>query len=83
MSVDFAYLVRKAAPTSILQDLDSVRLTAVVMADDGSMIASGTEGTIVSVAPGGSTYVVEFAEPVGTLATVEPHEIQLVEATEH
>jgi hypothetical protein len=80
MSVEFAYRYRQEAPQPGLRDLDSVVLTAVVISDDGSSIPAGTEGTIVSVHDQGATYVVEFAEPPGALATVEPHEIRLVES---
>lgn len=83
MSVEFAYRFREEAPQLGLRDLDSVVLTAGVVSDDGDTIPAGTEGTIVSVHDHGVTYVVEFAEPPGALATVEPHEIRLVASTGH
>ncbi|AWN45505.1 DUF4926 domain-containing protein [Methylobacterium terrae] len=60
-------------------DLDIVVLTAPAIGDDGASIPAGTEGTIVSVDDPGAMSVVEFAEPDGTFATVEPHDIRLAE----
>ncbi|TXN40664.1 DUF4926 domain-containing protein [Methylobacterium sp. WL30] len=79
MSVQFAYRFQQDLPPSSLQDLDDVVLTAAVMSDDGISIPAGTEGTIVSVFRGGEAYVVEFAQPEGTLASVGPDEIRMAE----
>lgn len=79
MSFEFAYRIRQDAPQPGLNDLDRVALTAVVTSDDGDEIPVGAEGTIVSVAVPGETYVVEFPEPLGALATVEAHQLRLVE----
>ncbi|MGE7414968.1 DUF4926 domain-containing protein [Methylobacterium tarhaniae] len=78
MSLEFAYRFRQKAPRQGLRDLDRVVLTAAVASDDGDMIPVGTTGTVVSVHEGGSSYVVEFSEPVGALATVEPREIKRI-----
>ena len=67
--------IHQSAMRPSYKDLDRVFLTAAVVSDDGDEIARGTEGTIVSVHEGAASYVVEFPEPVGALATVEPHEI--------
>ncbi len=77
MSIEFAYRFREEVPRSGFRDLDIVVLTAPVLSDDGTSIPAGTEGTIVSVDESGEMYVVEFAEPEGAFATVEPHEIRL------
>ena len=79
MSVEFAYRFREDVPRSSLRDLDDVVLTVAVEGDDGLMIPAGAEGTIVSVYNDGEAYVVEFAEPEGTLASVAPDEIRRVE----
>ncbi|WP_449411908.1 hypothetical protein [Methylobacterium komagatae] len=39
----------------------------------------GTQGTIVGIWRGGAAYEVEFADPPGTLATVEAGNLRLVE----
>lgn len=78
MSLEFAYRFHQDGPQPGLKDLDCVVLTAAVVSDDGDEIPAGTEGVIVSVHEGGATYVVEFDEPLGALATVEPHEIRLL-----
>ncbi|MDP4022378.1 DUF4926 domain-containing protein [Methylobacterium sp. NEAU 140] len=79
MSFAFAYRIREDVPRSDLRDLDRVALTAAAVSDDGDTVAAGTEGTIVSVYNDGEAYTVEFAEPPGTLATVEPAGLRLVE----
>lgn len=78
MSLEFAYRFRQKAPRRGFQDLDRVALTAAVVSDDGDTIPVGTTGTIVSVHEGDSSYAVEFSEPAGALATVEPHEIKRI-----
>jgi hypothetical protein len=78
MSLKFAYQFREEAPRSGFCDLDVVVLTAPVVSDDGVSIPAGTEGTIVSVDDSDGTYLVEFPEPDGTLATVRSHEVSLV-----
>lgn len=79
MSVEFAYRYRPDAPPSDLRDLDVVALTAAVFTDEGDEVAVGTEGTIVAVHGNGVSFVVEFDEPYGSLATVEPSQIRFVE----
>ncbi len=79
MSVEFAYRFRPDTPASNLRDLDIVALTAAVTSDDGDEIPIGAEGTIVSIHNCGEAYVVEFAEPPGTLANVFAGQIRLVE----
>lgn len=81
MSVEFAYRFQEESPRSGLRDFDDVVLLVAAISDDGVSIPAGTEGTIVSVQNAGETYVVEFAAPSGSLATVEPHEIRRVEIT--
>lgn len=80
MSVEFAYRFREDVPRSSLRDLDDVVLTVAVESDDGLRIPAGAEGTIVSVYNDGEAYIVEFAEPEGTLASVAPDEIRRVES---
>lgn len=75
MSLEFAYQFRQATPRSGFKDLDDVVLTAAVMSDDGDTIPAGSEGTIVSVHGAGDSFVVEFAEPAGALATVMPYQM--------
>lgn len=79
MSLEITYRFHEELPRSGFRDLDVVVLTAPVVSDDGSSIPAGTEGTIVSIDDSGDMYVVEFAEPDGTFATVEPHEIRLAD----
>ncbi len=83
MSLEFAYRFREEGPRSGFRDLDIVVLTTPVVSDDRTSIPAGTEGTIVSVDASGEMYVVEFAEPAGTFATVEPHEIRLANIAGH
>ncbi|MEL6061767.1 MULTISPECIES: DUF4926 domain-containing protein [unclassified Methylobacterium] len=74
-----AYRFQQDVPQSSLRDLDDVVLLADTVSDDGELIPSGREGTIVSVHGEGESYVVEFAEPPGALVSVFPHEIRRVE----
>lgn len=82
MALEFAYRFREQTASSGFRDLDDVVLTVAVVSDDGIPVPAGTEGTIVSVhgPDWGDTYVVEFAEPEWTLATVKPDEIRLAES---
>ncbi len=84
MALEFAYRFREQTASSGFRDLDDVVLTVAVVSDDGIPIPAGTEGTIVSVhgPDRGDTYVVEFAEPEWTLATVTPDKIQLAKSAE-
>lgn len=76
MSFEFAYRFKQDAPRSRFQDLDDVVLTAAVVGDHGVAIPAGTLGTILSVHGDGKSYVVEFDEPDGVLATVLPNQIE-------
>jgi hypothetical protein len=76
MTLQFAYRFTQEAPQFSLKDLDSVVLLANVVSDDGDTIEAGTEGTIVSVHGDGESYVIEFACPLGALATVEPQQVR-------
>ena len=78
MSVDALTNVRRSEPRSDLRDLDRVALTAVVTTDDGDAMEPGTEGTIAGIWRNGEAYEVEFAQPMGALATVEAADLRLV-----
>ncbi|MBE7203328.1 MAG: DUF4926 domain-containing protein [Parafilimonas terrae] len=84
MTLEFAYRFREQTASSSFRDLDDVVLTAAITSDDGIPVPAGTEGTIVSVhgPDWGDTYVVEFAEPEWTLATVDRDKIRLVGSAE-
>ncbi len=77
MSVDVAYRIQNRPPSPI-RDLDDVVLMSAVTSDDGISLAAGTEGTVVSVIGADDLYVVEFAEPEGTLATVNGQILSVV-----
>ena len=70
MTVEALYIVRRSEPRSEVRDLDRVA-TAAVVTDDGVTMDAGTEGTVVGIWREGEAYEVEFAEPMGALATVE------------
>ncbi|MGU3286341.1 DUF4926 domain-containing protein [Methylobacterium mesophilicum] len=78
MSVDALYIVRREEPQSGLRDLDRVALRAHAITDDGVTMEPGTEGTIVGIWRDGEAYEVEFARPMGALATVEASDLRLV-----
>lgn len=78
MSVEVFYLLRKDEPEAGLQELDDVVLLIDVLADDGSRIESGTEGTVVAIWHDGSAYEVEFAVPEGALATVRAADVKRI-----
>ena len=80
MSFAFAYRFREDEPSSSLKELDRVILLVAAVSDDGDRIAAGAEGTILSVHGAGEGYVVEFAAPVGALATVLPDHIRRLES---
>ncbi|KMO13952.1 hypothetical protein SQ03_20695 [Methylobacterium platani JCM 14648] len=82
MSIEFAYRFEETSTSSRFRDLDDVVLTAAVVSDDGIPVPASTEGTIVAVhlRASGDSYVVEFAEPEWTLATLGPDRIRLVES---
>ena len=82
MSFEFAYRFRQDVPRSSLRDLDDVVLLTDATDDYGHTITVGTEGTIVAVHGEGESYVVEFAEPVGSLVTVLPQQIRAVTKAE-
>lgn len=71
MSVEVLNLLGKDGPGAALRELDDVRVLVDVVTDDGDLIAAGIEGTVVGVWRHGEAYEVEFAEPMGALATVE------------
>ena len=79
MSVETFFLVRRNEPRPDLRDLDRVALTAAVTTDDGDVMSAGAQGTIVGVWREGAAYEVEFAHPVGALATVEAGSLKLVD----
>ncbi|MET0367984.1 MAG: DUF4926 domain-containing protein [Methylobacterium sp.] len=79
MPVDTLTLVRQAEPDLPLRDLDRVALTAAAVTDDGDRIEAGRQGTIVGIWREGAAYEVEFADPPGSLATVEAGHLRLVE----
>lgn len=54
-------------------------LTGDVTTDDGDMMLEGSEGVVLSVFRGGVADVVEFPEPVGSLATVQGASLRLIE----
>jgi hypothetical protein len=78
MSVDFSYLLRKDEPGTQLRELDDVSLLAPAVADDGTPIPAGCEGTVVGVWRDGEAFFVEFAHPEGAIATVRPHDLRRV-----
>ncbi|WP_342148479.1 DUF4926 domain-containing protein [Methylorubrum sp. SB2] len=78
MTREAFYHFRQAAPLDTFRDLDRVRLTADVATDDGITMPAGSEGVVLSVYRDGVAYVVEFAEPVGALATVQGDALHLV-----
>jgi len=84
MTLEFAYRFHERTTSSSFRDLDDVVLTIDVTSDDGIPIPAGTEGTIVSVHTSDrrETYIVEFAEPEWTLATVGPDKIRLAESAQ-
>ncbi len=49
------------------------------MTDDGTTMPAGSEGIVLSVDRETAAYVVEFAEPVGALATVQGAALRLAE----
>ena len=69
MSAETFFLKRKDQPG--LRDLDDVVLLSPAVTVSGRMIPAGAEGTVVAVLAPGKSYVVEFPDPVGTLATVQ------------
>lgn len=69
MSVETLFLLRKDRPG--LRDLDDVVLLAGAVTTMGVKIPAGTEGTVVAVLRDSAAYVVEFAEPLGAIATVK------------
>ena len=82
MSIETFHLMRRSAVQTNLRDLDRVALTAAVVTDDGDTVEAGTEGTVVGVWRRGAAYEVEFAHPVGALATVEAIRLRLIERAE-
>lgn len=61
------------APT--FDELDVVRTRAFISVD-GHILPPGTLGTIVIDYRNGRTFEVEFAEPVGTLITLEARDFE-------
>jgi hypothetical protein len=78
MTREAFYHFRQAAPLDTFRELDRVMLTADVATDDGATMPAGSEGVVLSVYRDGVAYVVEFAEPVGALATVQGDALRLV-----
>lgn len=65
-------LYRQRPPQTDAQTFAELSVVAVVRevrTDEGAVVPSGTEGTVVAVYPGGVSYEVEFLEPAG-IATV-------------
>lgn len=79
MTREAFYHFRQAAPLDTFRDLDRVQLTADAATDDGATMPAGSEGIVLSVYRDGVAYVVEFAEPLGSLATVHGASLRLVE----
>ncbi|MDR7035660.1 hypothetical protein J2X36_000395 [Methylobacterium sp. BE186] len=75
MSVEVLYRLKRDGPDATLRDLDDVRLVTDAVTDDGGTIPAGAEGTVVHVAPGGATVMVEFAQPEGALVTVRASDL--------
>ena len=78
MSIEVMYLLRNDEPGPVLRDLDDVVVLSDVVTDDGASIAAGTEGTVVGVWEGGRAYIVEFAEPMGALATIDAGSVKRI-----
>lgn len=58
------------------QELDRVKLRVDRQEERGSRtVPAGAAGTIVAVLKNGEAYIVEFAQPVEALVTVEPEDI--------
>lgn len=81
MSFEAFYPFREGGVRSGLQELDRVALTAPATSDDGEPLPAGRQGTVLSVCGDGAAYVVEFAEPVGALATVRGSDLRPVPRT--
>ena len=79
MSVETYYLMRRTEPRSALRELDRVALTAGLVTDEEIAIEAGTQGTVVGIWRDGAAYEVEFADPPGTLATVEADGLELID----
>lgn len=78
MSIETVYLMRKDEPGAPFRDLDDVRVLVDVTTDEGTPIAAGTEGTVVGTWDGGASCIVEFAEPMGALATLRAESLERV-----
>lgn len=81
MSFEFAYRFPQDALPASFKELDGVTLLSAVVGDEGERLPAGAEGTIVSTHGMGESFVVEFAEPSGALATVLPDQIRLTVTT--
>ena len=62
-----------------IRELDRVRLTCDVVADDDVPVPMGATGTVVAIYADGEAFEVEFTTPVDALATVEGRFVSLVE----
>jgi hypothetical protein len=78
MSYEVAYHFKQNGPLPNLREHDRVALIAAVVSDDGDEIPPCSEGTIVSVYREGEAYVIEFSQPPGALATVDPAGLTLI-----
>lgn len=63
--------VRRSADAGPFAELSMVRLLVAVPTDGGGTVPAGSTGAVVGIWDDGKAYEVEFAEPVGALATVE------------
>lgn len=79
MSVEVLYLLRRAESGAPLRELDDVRLRVDLVTDAGDTIPAGTEGTVVYVAPGAETLIVEFSDPEGALVTARASDVVRIE----
>ncbi|WP_187278598.1 MULTISPECIES: hypothetical protein [unclassified Methylobacterium] len=68
LSVATLYTARRAEPA--IRDLDRVVRLDEAMPDDGDPMPAGAGGTVVYVAPGMQTRIVELAEADGARVTI-------------
>ncbi len=76
MSFEAFCQFRESEARSGPRELDRVALKAPAVSDDGDLLPAGREGTVLSVHGDGAAYVIEFAEPVGALATVRGSDLR-------
>jgi hypothetical protein len=78
---DKLYVRTAPPPAGTLPELAVVRLGSPARTAEGDVIPAGALGAIVAVWSGGAAYDVEFAEPLGALATVPLEHLQEVKST--